>query len=155
MLPVWSVPAVAEPRAREPAHVHGTDSCNRTFIAVAVGGVECKPRCRGAGRSSSTWSLWLFVIRQGQDHTTFAHPFFRTSDGVNLATTANAVWEALARGDFTVNEQPHDILQTISSSENEALGQCEEYRSEIRQPNAVTAIDFFPVLYVSVEGKDA
>jgi superfamily II DNA or RNA helicase len=101
------------------------------------------------------WSLWLFVVRQDQDHTIFAHSFFRTSDGSNLATTANAVWEALARGDFTVKEQPHVILQTISSSENEALGQCEEYRSEIRQPDEVTTIDFFPVLYVSVEGKDA
>ncbi|MCX6690587.1 MAG: hypothetical protein NTW33_00700, partial [Methanoregula sp.] len=63
-------------------------------------------------------SLWLFVVQHGRDHNIFAHPFFRTSDGSSLATTANAVWEALGRGDFTVNERPHDLPQTISSSEN-------------------------------------
>lgn len=101
------------------------------------------------------WSLWLFVIEHGEQHTIFAHPFFRINDSSNLATTANVVWEAIARGDFTVNEQPHDFTRTIASSENEALGQCDEYRTEIQQSEAVRTIDFFPVLYISVEGKDA
>jgi SNF2 family DNA or RNA helicase len=101
------------------------------------------------------FSLWLFVIQNDHEHHVFAHPFFQTSDGSNLVTTANAVWEILARSDFSVNEQPHHLSQTISLSENEASSQCEEYRSEIQQSDSVKTIDFYPVLYVSVEGKDA
>jgi SNF2 family DNA or RNA helicase len=101
------------------------------------------------------WSLWLFIVQEEQDQKIFAHSFFQTSDGTNLAMTAGTVWEAVARGDFTPHRQPLDIQQILSSVEHEAKNQCEEYQSEIQRSARIKTVDFFPVLYIAVEGKDA
>ena len=100
------------------------------------------------------WSLWFFIVQEEQVQKIFAHPIFQTKDGSNLAMTAGIVWEAIARGNFTINQQHLDLQQIISSVEREAQNQCEEYQAEIQQSTLVKTVDFFPVLYLDVEGKD-
>jgi len=101
------------------------------------------------------WSLWLFIVQDEHMQKIFVHPIFQTKDGSNLAMTAATVWEAIARGDFTICQQPLDLQQTIPAVEIEEKNQCEEYLSEIQQSTLVKTVDYFPVLYLNVEGKDA
>ncbi len=102
-----------------------------------------------------TWSLWRFEVYGENADAVYYFPYFMTSEGKVLITTAKTIWESLARGNFSFNSSQKTKNINGKNIEIEIKKRSEEILSEGRTRQEITAIDYYPVLIVKVGGADS
>jgi len=100
------------------------------------------------------WSLWRFnILTQDREIVQFL-PFFVSNEGKLLLTTAKNIWESLGRGEFTFVGNKIEQSNYLEPIYGEVRRRSEDMITNNNNRQSVTTIDFFPVLFIEVEGSD-